>query len=148
MDIQENINRNEFLKSLGLKGAALMAVYCGVAGLTSCKNEASGVTPNVAAGTELLSLDLGTTTALKSVGGYIQQNNVVVAQVSSGKYVAVTQICSHEGRTQVIFKSGEFFCTAHDARFDTTGKGLNSNGSGGLKLYTVTVTGTTLKVTA
>jgi hypothetical protein len=37
MDIQENINRNEFLKSLGLKGAALMAVYCGVAGLTTLK---------------------------------------------------------------------------------------------------------------
>ena len=145
---QENINRNEFLKSLGLKGAALMAVYCGVAGLTSCKNEASGVTPNVTSGTELVSLDLNTTTALKNVGGYIQTNNVVVAQVSTGKYVAVTQICTHEGKKEVIFQGGEFYCTAHGARFDTTGKGLNSNGSGGLKLYTVTVTGTTLKVTA
>jgi cytochrome b6-f complex iron-sulfur subunit len=144
---QENINRNEFLKSLGLKGAALMAVYCGVAGLTSCKNE-DGVTPAVASGTQLVSLDLSATTALKNVGGYVQNNNVVIAQVSAGKYIAVTQICTHEGQKQVIFQGGEFYCTAHGARFDTNGKGLNSNGSGGLKLYTVTVTGTTLKVTA
>lgn len=147
MENQNKINRNEFLKNLGLKGAALMAVYCGASGLSSCKNE-DGVTPSVVAGTQLLSLDLSTTTALKNVGGYIQSNNVVVAQVSAGKYIAVTQVCSHEGKKEVVFQSGEFYCTAHGARFDTAGKGLNGNGSGGLKIYTVTVSGTTLKVTA
>jgi cytochrome b6-f complex iron-sulfur subunit len=144
---QENINRNEFLKSLGLKGAALMAVYCGIGGVTSCKNEES-VTPNVAPGTEVLNLDLSTATGLKNVGGYIQSNNVVVAQVSAGKYIAVTQICSHEGLKQVIYQNGEFYCTAHGARYDTAGKGLNGNGSKGIKAYNVTVVGTTLKVTA
>ncbi|MES2520382.1 MAG: Rieske 2Fe-2S domain-containing protein [Bacteroidota bacterium] len=148
MNNQERISRNDFLKSLGLKGAALLAVYCSGATLTSCQNEAAGITPDAAVGTALLTLDLTTTTALKTIGGYVQSNNVVVAQVSAGKYIAVTQICSHEGQKQVVFKSGEFYCTAHGARFDTAGKGLNGNGSGGLKVYTVTVTGTTLKVTA
>jgi cytochrome b6-f complex iron-sulfur subunit len=57
-----------------------------------------------------------------------------------GSYVAVTLICSHEQRKQVTFtSSNEFLCTAHQARFDTMGMGLNANGSKGLKTYPVMV---------
>ncbi|MBN3580999.1 hypothetical protein JYB64_01275 [Algoriphagus aestuarii] len=37
--MDNKISRNEFLKSLGLKGAPLLAIYCGTPTLTSCINE-------------------------------------------------------------------------------------------------------------
>lgn len=141
---KEKISRHQFLRSLGLGGAALVAVYCSGAGLSSCTNEGT-VAPAPSGG---LTLDLNATAnaALKNSGGYIVQNEIVVANVGNGNYAAVTLVCSHEQRKEVTFRSGEFYCTAHGARFDTTGKGLNKDGSKGLTVYTVTVNGNTLTV--
>lgn len=143
MEISEKLSRNEFLKSMGLKGAALVAVYCAGEALTACSNQ--GVTPS---GPVDFTVDLASSAnaALTKVGGYLIQNTTVVAQVSQGIYVAVTQICSHEGQRQVIYQNGEFYCNAHGARFSTAGKGLNSNGSHGLTVYTAQLSGTSLHV--
>jgi nitrite reductase/ring-hydroxylating ferredoxin subunit len=130
---QLQVERRKFLKSLGLGGAALMAVYCAGA----CKNSAS-IVPDVAQ----FSIDLTSSanSALTKNGGYIVKNDVVIARTMQGSYVAVTLICSHEQRKQVTFTtSNEFLCTAHQARFDTMGMGLNGNGSKGLKTYAVMV---------
>lgn len=168
------MNRYTFLKNLGLRGAALMAV------LTSCVHEedtyiealklnANGqsttpgsttttpvaTTPTSTTTTTtdllgiknpLLTLDLTTTTALKNVGGYVAKSGYVVAQVSAGVYVAVTQTCSHEPKKQIILNGSEFYCTAHGARFDLTGKGKNSLGSRGIAAYKVITDGKTLVV--
>lgn len=37
--MNEKRNHMEFLKSLGLKGSSLFAVYCDASGLSSCVNE-------------------------------------------------------------------------------------------------------------
>lgn len=171
------MNRFDFLKSLGLTGAALMAA------MTSCIHEedtvvnaltipgsqstapttstvASGTTTSPASNTttagsevdlskitnRLLTINLTTTTALKTVGGYIAQSGIVVAQVSTDVYVAVTQTCSHEPKKAIIFNKTEFYCTQHGARFDLTGKGKNSFGSKGLTVYKTATDGTTLVV--
>jgi cytochrome b6-f complex iron-sulfur subunit len=99
---------------------------------------------------DLLTLDLSLTanSALLKVGGYIRQSNIVVALVAANTYVAVTQICSHEGQKQVIYQSGEFYCQSHGARFSTSGIGLNANGSGGLTVYKTSLVGTILHITA
>lgn len=139
----------EFLKSLGLKGASLFAVYCTASGLSSCVNESMDPTnPTGGTGNELL-LDLNATayTKLNTVGNYVVVSGIVIARVSTTAFAAVTQVCSHEGKRQVVFNSGEFYCPAHGARFDTAGKGLNSTGSKGLKTYVTSLEGTTLKVT-
>ncbi len=94
----------------------------------------------------LLTLDLTTTTALKTVGGYTAKSGIVVAQVSEGVYVAVTQTCSHEPKKQIILNGSEFYCTAHGARFDLNGKGKNSLGNRGITLYKVITDGKTLVV--
>jgi cytochrome b6-f complex iron-sulfur subunit len=147
MNNQERINRNEFLKNLGLKGAALVAVYCGSNGLSSCQND-SGVTPLTAD----IVLDLTDTkyAALKTNNGYVvlTSQNVVVARTSAGTYVAVTLICSHEQRKEIMYRSGEFYCTAHGARFDNAGKGLNTEGKKGLTVYATSLSGTTLTIKA
>jgi cytochrome b6-f complex iron-sulfur subunit len=145
----EKMNRMEFLKSLGLKGASLFAVYCAAAGLSSCVNESMDPTnPTGGTGNELL-LDLNSAayTKLNTVGNYVIVSGIVIARVSATAFAAVTQVCSHEGKRQVVFNAGEFYCPAHGARFDTAGKGLNSTGSRGLKTYATLLEGTTLKVT-
>lgn len=147
--MNEKMNRMEFLKSLGLKGASLFAVYCAASGLSSCVNESMDPTnPTGVTGNELtLDLNSAAYTKLNTVGNYVVVSGIVIARVSATAFAAVTQVCSHEGRRQVVFNAGEFFCAAHGARFDTAGKGLNSTGSRGLKTYATLLEGTTLKVT-
>ena len=147
--MNEKMNRMEFLKSLGLKGASLFAVYCAASGLSSCVNESMDPTnPTGGTGNELI-LDLNSAayTKLNTVGNYVVVSGIVIARVSASAFAAVTQVCSHEGRRQVVFNAGEFYCAAHGARFDIAGKGLNSTGSRGLKTYATLLEGTTLKVT-
>lgn len=134
----------EFLKSLGFKGASLLAVYCSVPALSSCINESMDSVPLVID----FALDLGdpTFSKLNTVGNYVVQNGIVIARVSTTEFAAVTQVCSHEGKRKVNFTSGEFYCPEHGARFDTDGKGLNSKGSKGLKSYKTELTGTSLRV--
>ena len=169
----ERYSRYQFLKSMGFKGAALMAL------MTSCIREedtyveALSVNPNASSGTgtgtgsnpspgsttgstndndlttitnRLLTIDLITSTALKTVGGYLIQSGIVVAQSSAGVYVAATQTCSHEPKKKIIFNKTEYYCTDHGARFDLTGKGLNSFGSKGLTVYKTATDGKTLVV--
>jgi cytochrome b6-f complex iron-sulfur subunit len=147
--MNEKMNRMEFLKSLGLKGASLFAVYCAASGLSSCVNESMDPTnPTGVTGNELiLDLNLAAYSKLNTVGNYVVVSGIVIARVSASSFAAVTQVCSHEGRRQVVFNAGEFYCAAHGARFDTAGKGLNSTGSRGLKTYATVLDGTNLKVT-
>ena len=147
--MNEKMNRMEFLKSLGLKGASLFAVYCAASGLSSCVNESMDPTnPTGVTGNELI-LDLNSAaySKLNTVGNYVVVSGIVIARVSATAFAAVTQVCSHEGRRQVVFNAGEFYCAAHGARFDTAGKGLNSTGTRGLKTYATVLDGTNLKVT-
>ncbi|MBK9933666.1 MAG: Rieske 2Fe-2S domain-containing protein [Cytophagaceae bacterium] len=137
MKLEEKISRNDFLKKLGFTGASLFALYS----LDSCVNEGS-VNP----ATVTVDLSSSQYSALTKSGGYVVVNNMVVAN-NGGTYVAATISCSHEGKKQMTFRNGEWYCTAHGARFNTAGKGLNSNGSKGLTIYTTSLTGNTLTIT-
>jgi cytochrome b6-f complex iron-sulfur subunit len=128
--MENKIKRNEFLKSLGFKGASLLAVYCGAASLSSCENE--DVTP--------------TSSKLNTTGNYVIANGIVIARVSTTDFAAVTQVCSHEGRPNVIYNGSGFYCTVHGATFSTSGAGTNANGSRGIQAYKTALTGTSLRI--
>jgi cytochrome b6-f complex iron-sulfur subunit len=104
----------------------------------------------ISATKDLLTLDLSlaANANLKKIGGYIRQNNIVVALIATDTYAAVTQICSHEGRKEIILQNGEFYCTAHGARYTTKGVGLNSDGRGGLTVYKTNLASNILHVYA
>ena len=149
--MNEKMNRMEFLKSLGLKGASLFAVYCAASGLSSCVNESmdpslppgdGGTTPNEL----VLDLTNAAYSKLNTVGNYVILNSIVIARISDTSFAAVTQVCSHEGKKKVYYRNGEFYCPEHGARFGTAGNGLNSEGKKGLKTYQTVFTGTTLTV--
>ena len=132
------MERREFLETLGIGAAFVLTATC----LGGCSK--SSVTPAD------FTLDLTQTAnaALTKNGGYIVTNGVVVARDTSGNYVAATQTCSHEGLKQVYYDSSSntYRCTAHGAQYSLAGTGLNSNGSGGLQIYTVTQSGNILHV--
>lgn len=144
--MQTKIKRNEFLKSLGLKGASLMAVYCGATALASCQND-SEVSPSSAID---FTLDLSSSAfnSLQTVGNFIVNNGVVVARVSSSAFAAVTQVCSHEGQKRIMYnKTGNLFsCDAHGATFSVNGAKLNNVSSKGIAAYQTTLTNNSLRV--
>jgi cytochrome b6-f complex iron-sulfur subunit len=141
--MENNIKRHEFLKSLGLKGASLLAVYCGASSLSSCKNESV----NPASGVDFtLDLNNATYTKLNTTGNYVIANGIVIARISSSAFAAVTQVCSHENKANVIYSGGGFYCTQHGATFTTAGVGTNANGSKGIQAYKTTLTGTSLRI--
>ena len=151
--MKTNLNRNEFLKSLGFKGASLMAVYCAASGLSSCSKE-ENVTPssNVKPGTPAtgidFTLDLTKTdySKLNNPDGFVIVNQIVVVRVNSTTFSAVTQVCSHEGNVAISYANGGFNCSVHGAMYDINGKGLNAEGAKGLTTYKTALTGTNLRV--
>jgi cytochrome b6-f complex iron-sulfur subunit len=135
------MERREFLEKLGIGAAFVLTSSC----LGSCTK-----TDYAPTGTVDFTLDLSASAnaALNTNGGYIISNKVVVARDTSGNYVAATQVCSHEGKVQVAYNkaSNNYVCSAHNATFDLTGKGTNSNGSKGLTIYKTSLSGTSLRV--
>jgi cytochrome b6-f complex iron-sulfur subunit len=133
------MERRDFLEQLGIGAAFVLTTAC----LGSCKKD-TAVTP----ADFTLDLTAAANANLKTNGGYVVSNGVVVAKTTAGDYVAATVVCSHEQKTQVVYDkaANQWHCTAHDARFDMTGKGVNSNGSKGLAIYKTTLTGTSLRV--
>ncbi|XWW48237.1 Rieske 2Fe-2S domain-containing protein [Fibrella sp. USSR17] len=138
------INRNAFLKQLGFSSAAILATAC----LGSCSSADTTVAP--LASDIVLDLTATSNAALANNGGYVvlSSQNVVVARTNTGAYAAVTLICSHEGQRKITYRTSEFYCTEHGARYDNNGVGLNSEGSKGLKTYATSLSGTTLTIKA
>jgi cytochrome b6-f complex iron-sulfur subunit len=137
------MERRDFLEKLGIGAAFVLTSSC----LGSCSKDDFAPT-----GTIDFTVDLAVAanSALATPGGYIidATNKVVVARDKAGNYVAATQICSHEGKVQVAYNKAtdNYVCSAHGATFDLLGKGTNSNGSKGLKIYKTALTGTKLRV--
>ena len=142
----EKINRLEFLKKMGLSGASLMAVYCGVT-MSSCKNEENTTPANTG---KMVMYDITTVKNgdLKNKGGFFvdTSNSIVIANTSDNGYVAVTLICTHQGNKNIVYSTNKFMCTVHNAMFDNTGKNLSVAPSP-LTTYKVTQSGNILTVT-
>jgi cytochrome b6-f complex iron-sulfur subunit len=141
---EEKMNRLEFLKKMGLSGASLMAVYCGVT-MTSCKNEDTAAV--LTGGTAIYDMSTSSFSKLLTKGGYYvdSANNIVIANTSDNGYVAVTLICTHEQQRQVYYSTNKFACSAHGATFDNKGN-ATSVASRALATYRVTQTGNVLSV--
>lgn len=131
------MERREFLEKLGLGAAFVLTASC----LGSCTAD-SGSMPTPTTDTFTVDLNSSEAANLKTNGGFIIKNRVVIARrVDNGEYVAATIVCSHEGTEKVFYQksANEFQCTTHGARFSLTGQGLNTNGARGLKIYTTSL---------
>jgi len=137
------MDRKEFIKSLGMSSASLMAFYC-MGNLTSCisksydptlANKNIGTIPKID-----FTLDLNMYFPnLKVNGGYDYKDNIIIARTFTGDFVALSKICTHQGVT-VNFVSGKnnFNCPNHDSNFTTTGSVINGPADLPLKAYKTT----------
>ena len=167
------MTRYEFLKSMGFTGAALMAALTSCVKesdtyypapkidkdgnliepasstpVTTPTLPATGITDISKITNPLAKVDISATSTskLKTVNGYVIVNNIVIAQVSIGSYAAVTNLCTHEPKRQVIFSGGDFYCTAHGATFNFQGKPINQVSRTAITVYQVATDGKTVVV--
>jgi cytochrome b6-f complex iron-sulfur subunit len=136
----DQMKRGEFLRSLGMSSAALMAFYCMGTGLTACSSKSddpspgtgTGTTPttgitgnaNTSAGAINFTLDLNDSnfSKLKTAGQYVLVGSLIVAKIANGSFVALSKACTHEGSdVQYRVTQNDFYCNNHGSEFSTTG---------------------------
>jgi cytochrome b6-f complex iron-sulfur subunit len=136
------MNRKEFLSTLGLGAAAVACSYC----LNGC----SPLNNPITAPTNVdFTLDLTTpaNAALKTNGGYLYSEGIIIARTVSGTYVAVSQLCTHAGGTvQYVSSANSFYCPNHGSSFATNGSVINGPATSSLTAYHTSLTGTSLRV--
>lgn len=135
------MDRKTFLSLLGLSTAGAFT-SC----LQSCKTQDNTV-PAATNVDFTLDLTLSSNAVLKSKGGYLISNGVIVAQTLSGSYIAVSAFCTHEGATLNYSSSAnDFFCTRHGATFTTSGTVTGGPAHASLSTYKTQLSGNKLRV--
>ncbi|GGH13785.1 QcrA and Rieske domain-containing protein [Mucilaginibacter phyllosphaerae] len=148
------MERQEFLAKLGISMAAVCAgcsiIGCGSKGSDPAPGD-SGTKPPVTGSGSVFTADLNS--ELQTVGSSKISNGVILVRLATGavagSFTAVQVACTHEG-TGINYNTnqGVFICPNHGSQFNTSGGVLQGPATAALKKYTVTVTGSTLTVTA
>ncbi|MBD2751812.1 Rieske 2Fe-2S domain-containing protein [Spirosoma sp. BT704] len=161
------MKRGEFLRSLGLNSAALMAFYCMGTSLTACSKSttdpapttpASGLSGNAdtSAGAINFTVDLTNSNynSLKTVGSFLKVGSVLIANTTGNKYVTIQRLCTHPGfnfdQVSYTLSTNTFNCSGHGSAFNVDGTVKNGPTTVATKLYTTTISadGNTLTVKA
>ncbi|MDQ4141532.1 MAG: Rieske (2Fe-2S) protein [Bacteroidota bacterium] len=141
------MERKEFLALLGSGAASIVFAGC----LGGCSKKEDDPTPNNPGTLNkkdfTLDLNAPANAALQTNGGHVTSNEVIVARTTTGNFVAVSSVCTHQGG-QITFPapSTEFFCPVHGSKFGLDGKVINGPATTALKQYKTTLTGTNLRV--
>ena len=142
------MKRHEFFSAFGVSAGMLFMAPV----ISSCsKSMTDTSTPgggNNGAVDFTLDLTSPTYAALNSNGGSIVKDNIIVARTSSGVYVALTSICSHQQYNPISFDSAanRFHCPNHGSNFGIDGSVINGPATSSLKKYNTQLTGTSLRV--
>lgn len=149
------MKRSEFIRNLGLGSGALMAVYC-MGTLTSCTKEntplpATNTNPTTNPSTGkidfMLDLTLPANKELTANGGFIYNDDILIAKVKSGAFIALSKVCTHVGTTVVYQKDTDnIYCPNHGSLFDITGKVTLKPAPTPLKMYNTNYNETTKKL--
>jgi len=85
--------------------------------------------------------------ALNSVGGHVVKSGIIVINLGSENYVALSAICTHEGCT-VAYNSGagNIQCPCHFSVYNTSGTVLVGPAPSPLQKFTITKSGNILTV--
>ncbi|MDB5239553.1 MAG: (2Fe-2S)-binding protein [Spirosoma sp.] len=134
----DQMKRGEFLRSLGLSSAALMSFYCLGTTMTACSKSSdpapattstnsTGLTGNADSSKGPVDFTLDLTHAdfksLKTVGGYANVGDIVVANSKGNNIVAIGRICTHQGgNLEYQLADDVFRCNIHQSLYGTDGK--------------------------
>ena len=139
------MQRREFLGSLTGPVAAVCAVCmgaCSKSGGNTSNNGTSTTSAN-------FTVDLGT--QLLTVGSSVAANGVLIARLASGNspasFVAVQQACTHQGTSiNYVSTNQTFLCPNHCAIFNTAGANTGGQSTSALKVYNISIAGSTMTV--
>ena len=145
------MKRHEFFSILGI--SATTVVFAPF--LTSC-SKSSGVAADpvvpVSNGVDFtLDISLAANSSLLTNGSSMVKNNVIIARTSAGDYIAVAAACTHEGAgIQFDSANSRFICSnqsaGHGSRFSTSGAVTAGPAASALKMYSVKLTGNSLRI--
>ena len=94
-----------------------------------------------------LDLNDAANATLKTPGGYLVTQGVIVAFTKSSQYIAVAAACTHEGRTvNYNANNNNFVCPAHGATFSSTGGATGGPANGDLQKMNTSLSGTSLRI--
>ena len=138
---QNEMSRGEFLRSLGLSGATLMALYC-MGTMTSCSSSKDDPAPTNnnggntgGGGVKSVDFTIDLTQNLTKNGQFLISGDVIVARTSTGLFVALSKVCTHQGTTIEFQGNDTFKCNNHGSVFLTTGAVSNGPAADPLKVY-------------
>jgi len=140
------MERREFLGSLTGPVVAVCAVCMGACSKSS---DGSSNTGSIAGGSANFTVDLGT--QLIAIGSSFASNGVLIARLAAGNtpasFVAVQQACTHQGTSiNYVSSNHTFLCPNHGAEFSTSGANVGGQSTSALKVYSISITGTTMTV--
>jgi cytochrome b6-f complex iron-sulfur subunit len=137
------MKRQDFIKTLAAGSVGAVVLAC--AGGCSNDTTVSGPATNV---DFTLDLNDSANSALKTSGGYIYSNNIIITN-QNGTYVALSQACTHEnGQVAYQSASNNYRCPLHSAIFSANGAHVSGPGSAALRKFNTTLTGTKLRITS
>ena len=95
-----------------------------------------------------INLDDSKYTILNSTGGFVIVSNIIVANLGSGNFVALSSLCTHQN-CDITFDAGSnnFPCPCHGSLFSSQGAVIEGPAKTPLKKYTVTRTDNILSIT-
>lgn len=133
------MTRKDFFSRVGFNAAAVLVPAC-IGGLVSgCSKEDAPSNVDF-----MLDISAG---ALKTNGGYLIQQGVLVARTLNGTFIAVSAACTHQGTTVNFNSAGNnFICPNHGAKFSSTGEVIQGPASTNLKQFSTTLDGNMLRV--
>lgn len=150
------MERNEFIKSLGLGVALVCAGSC----LTGCGSKGNDPTPSNGSGGAggsvgaKVNVDLGT--QLLTVGSFLTNGGVLFIRTAAGNattsFVATQASCPHQGGSlNWIQASNLIQCSLHSSQYTSSGTVISQPVGGGstsaLKVYALVIAGSTLTAT-
>ncbi len=144
------MKRHEFLSVLGISASTVIFAPF----LTSCSKSSGVAAPVTPSGNSVdftLDLSVAANAALATNGGSLIKNGVIVAKTSTGTYVAVASICTHQGADiQYDNTNTRFICSnqgsGHGSKYTVTGAVSAGPAPTALKMYNTTLTGTSLRI--
>jgi cytochrome b6-f complex iron-sulfur subunit len=141
------MKRNEFIKGIAVGGSFLLTAPVIFNSCSKEDTEPEPGSPNNGGSEVVVDLSDAKYSVLGSDGGYVYVGNIIVIRISSGSYIALSKICTHQQCTVTYNNStGQLPCPCHGSVYDANGNVLNGPAVNPLTKYSVILSNNKLTI--